>query len=277
MKMKKTTILSTYFFLVIGVLFIILPLYMTIITAFKTTAENTASFFALPQQFKFDNFKTVLEGGRYFKALLNTFYITISVIIGNIIIMPAMSYAISRSMPTSRVYRWAYYFLLLGIFIPFEVKMIPLVKQLSAFRMLNPTGLIILYIASSTCEAVFLYVGYLKSIPRDLEEAANIDGATTLQTYMNVIFPLIKPIMVTVVIRNGLWIWNDFMLPLVTLNRSWEYWTITLFQYNFRTEYSVDYSLTFATFCMSMLPILIFYIFMQKNIIGGLTSGAIKS
>ncbi|HPF88760.1 MAG TPA: ABC transporter permease subunit, partial [Candidatus Limiplasma sp.] len=132
-------------------------------------------------------------------------------------------------------------------------------------------------ISSLTCEAVFLYVGFLTSIPTDMEEAAYIDGATTAQTFVMVVLPLMQPILATVLIRNGLWIWNDFMLPLITLNRSAKYWTITLFQYNFRTEYSVDYSLTFATFCMSMLPIMVFYVFMQKNIIGGLTSGAIKS
>ncbi|MEG2315227.1 MAG: ABC transporter permease subunit, partial [Clostridia bacterium] len=103
------------------------------------------------------------------------------------------------------------------------------------------------------------------------------DGATTAQTYFKVVFPLLRPIIATVLIRDGLWIWNDFMLPLITLNRSWKYWTLTLFTYNFKTQYSIDYSLTFASFVLSMLPIMIFYVFMQKHIIGGLTSGAVKS
>lgn len=267
----------TALLLSLGVLMIVLPLYMTVITAFKTTAENTASFFALPESFYLGNFKEVLSGGGYTRAFANTVYITAGVILGNMLLMPAMSYAISRSMDSSRAYRLVYYFLLLGIFIPFEVKMMPLVKLMSWLDLLHPTGLIVLCIASSTCEAVFLYVGFLASIPQEMEEAAYIDGASTLQTYTNVVFPLLKPMMATVLIRNGLWIWNDFMLPLVTLNRSADYWTLTLFQYNFRTEYSTNYSLTFASFCMSMLPILVFYVFMQKNIIGGLTSGAVKS
>ena len=110
-----------------------------------------------------------------------------------------------------------------------------------------------------------------------MEEAAYIDGAGTFLTYRCIVFPLLKPMLATVLIRQGLWMWNDFMLPLITLNRSWKYWTLTLFQYNFQTDYAVDYSLTFATFVMSMLPILVFYCFMQKAIIGGLTSGAVKS
>ncbi len=277
MKHSKLGSTAVYGLLIAGVLLIILPLYVTVMTAFKTVAENTVSFFTLPESLNFSNFKTVLEGGKYFQALLNTVYITVLVLLGNIAFMPMMSYAISRSKATSKWYRALYVYLLLGIFIPFEVKMMPLVKQLSFMGMLNPTGLAVLCISSLTCEAVFLYVGFLSSIPTDMEEAAYIDGATTAQTFVQVVLPLMQPILATVLIRNGLWIWNDFMLPLITLNRSAKYWTITLFQYNFRTEYSVDYSLTFATFCMSMLPIMLFYVFMQKNIIGGLTSGAIKS
>ena len=277
MRLSRASKTAIYSFLILGVLMIILPLYITLMTAFKTPAENTASFFSPPQSFNLSNFAAVLEGGKYFRALGNTVYITVLVLLGNMAIMPMMSYAISRSMGRSRWYKALYFYLLMGIFIPFEVKMMPLVKQLTFMNMLHPTGLAILCISSLTCEAVFLYVGFLKSIPTDMEEAAYIDGATPAQTFVQVVLPLMRPILATVLIRNGLWIWNDFMLPLITLNRSWKNWTITLFQYNFRTEYSVDYSLTFATFCMSMLPILVFYVFMQRHIIGGLTSGAVKS
>lgn len=277
MKLSKIAKAGAYTLLILGVLMVVFPLYITVMTAFKTAAENTASFFTPPDSLNFGNFAKVLEGGKYFRALGNTVYITLLVLLGNIIIMPMLSYAISRSMGYSRWYRGMYFYLLMGIFIPFEVKMMPLVKQLTFMNMLNPTGLALLCVSSLTCEAVFLYVGFLKSIPTDMEEAACIDGATPAQTFVKVVLPLMRPILATVLIRNGLWIWNDFMLPLITLNRSWKYWTITLFQYNFRTEYSVDYSLTFATFCMSMLPILIFYTFMQRHIIGGLTSGAVKS
>jgi raffinose/stachyose/melibiose transport system permease protein len=277
MKMGRFEQILRYVLLCCGLLMILLPLYMTIITAFKSTAENTISFFAPPRSLYLGNFKGVLRRGGYLRAFANTVYITTGVIVGNLILMPALSYAISRSMRTSRIYRFIYYFILLGIFIPFEVKMMPLVKLMSWLRLLHPGGFIILCISSSTCEAVFLYVGFLHSIPADMEEAAYIDGASTFQTYTRIVFPLLQPMMVTVIIRNGLWIWNDFMLPLVTLNRSSAFWTLTLFQYNFKTEYTIDYSLSFASFCMSMIPIVAFYIVMQKHIIGGLTSGAVKS
>ena len=274
---KKQSNLITYIILIAGLLLIILPLYITLVTAFKSNEQSSVSYFTLPNPVYLDSFKEILSSERYYMALGNTVYVTAFVLIGNLIIMPPMSYALARRMLHSRIYRYMYFFLLLGIFIPFQVKMMPLVKLLSALNMMNPTGMSVLCISSSTCESVFLLVGYMSAIPRDMEEAAYIDGAGTFLTYRTIVFPLLKPMLATVLIRQGLWMWNDFMLPLITLNRSWKYWTLTLFQYNFQTDYAVDYSLTFATFVMSMLPILVFYCFMQKAIIGGLTSGAVKS
>ena len=114
------------------------------------------------------------------------------------------------------------------------------------------------------------------AIPQEMEEAAYVDGASTFQTYTKIVFPLLKPMLATVLIKMALWTWNDFMLPLVTLNRSWKYWTLTLFQYNFKTTYSFDYNLAFASFLLSMLPVMVVYVFAQKYIIQGLTTGAVK-
>lgn len=275
-KRKQNNIL-TYFILILGVLLIILPLYVTVVTALKSNEQSAQSFFSLPIPIYLESFKEVLFSEKYYRALMNTVYITAIVLFGNVLIMPAMSYAVARRMPRSRWYRYVYFFLLLGIFIPFQVKMMPLVKMLSSLDMMNPTGLAILCISSSTCESVFLFVGYMGAIPVDMEEAAQIDGASTFLTYRAIVFPLLKPMLATVLIKQGLWIWNDFMLPLITLNKSWENWTLTLFQYNFKTEYSINYSLTFATFVVSMMPLIVFYCFMQKMIIGGLTTGAVKS
>ena len=245
---KKKYNFWIYAILIVGVIIILLPLYITLVTAFKSNQQSTQSFFSLPNPIYFDSFKQILTSPKYYRAFFNTTYLTAFVLIGNMIIMPAMSYALARSMPKSKAYRWIYVFLLLGIFIPFQVKMMPLVKMMSWFKMLNPTGLAILCISSSTCESVFLLTGFMSAIPVDMEEAAWIDGASTAKTYSHIVFPLLKPMLATVLIRQGLWMWNDFMLPLVTLNRSWKYWTLTLFQYNFKTEYGIDYGLTFVTF-----------------------------
>ncbi|PNV61980.1 sugar ABC transporter permease [Clostridium sp. chh4-2] len=273
---KKTAKFAIYLFLILGLLTIMTPLYITVVTTFKTASESTKSFFTFPGSLYLDSYKEILRNPKFYYALRNTFGITITALAGNMLIMPMMSYAISRSMGTSRIYRGIYYFLLMGIFIPFQVRMMPLVKLMSALHLTNAFGVVVLYIAYATCESVFLYVGFLASIPTELEEAAYIDGASTIQSYRSVVFPLLKPMMATVLIREGLMMWNDFMMPLVMLNRNPSSWTLTIFQYNFQSEFNIDYGLTFTCFVLSSLPIIIFYIFMQKNIIGGMTSGAVK-
>lgn len=192
------------------------------------------------------------------------------------IFLPMASYAIARNL-NKKYYKFLFGYFSIGMFIPFQVIMIPLTKLMSRLHMMNQGGLILLYLTFSFIQGVFLFVGYIKTLPYDLEEAAYIDGCTVRQAYMKVILPLLRPMSATVFIINALWIWNDFMLPLLILNRSPKFWTLQLFQYNFKSQYTFDYNLAFASFLMCMLPIIVVYIFMQKHIISGLTSGAVKS
>ena len=131
--MRQSTISKTitYVILIFGVLLIVFPLYITLMTAMKTPAESAASYLSPASSLYLDNFKAILQGSDYWKALRNTVYITAFVLLGNLAVMPMLSYAVSRSMGTSRFYRYLYYYLLIGIFIPFQVKMIPIVKLLS--------------------------------------------------------------------------------------------------------------------------------------------------
>ena len=262
--------------LLIGLFLILFPLYICLITTFKTSSETAISYFTLPKSFYLGNYVEILKSEKLYYAYGNTLVITIFSLVGSLLLMPAMSFAIARGMTNSRVFRIIYYYLLIGIFIPFQVRMVPLVKLLSHIGMMNQGGLMILYIAHATCESVFLYVGYLATVGTSLEEAAYIDGANTFRIYRSIMFPLMKPIIVTVMIREGLAMWNDYLLPLVTLNRSWKMWTLTLYQNAFQSEYSVDYNQAFTCFVVASIPIVIFYLILQKEIIGGLTSGAIK-
>lgn len=275
-KKSKTTDYLIYLLLFFGALLILFPLYITISTTFKTTEESAISFFSLPKSLYLGNYREVLQDEKLYYAYQNTLLITFTTLILEFIIMPPMGYALSRSIGNSKVFRWIYYFFLLGIFLPFQVRMMPLVKLMGNLKMLSPIGLSVLYLAHATCESMFLYVGYLATVSPSLEEAAYIDGASTLQSYTKVILPLMKPILATVLIREGLAIWNDFLLPLVMLNRSQKLWTLTIYQNNFQSEFNVDYNLAFACLVLASLPIIIFYIVMQKHIIGGLTSGAVK-
>ncbi len=277
MVQKKSVNTLMYLALAVACLLIALPFYMAIIAAFKTPLENMESYFAFPKSLYLGNFIEVLTKPGYFRAVFNTFYITVLGILGMIVILPMASYPIARKMGANRGYRILYFFMLIGIFVPFQVKMMPLVKLAGSMNLMNVNGIVLLYLAGSVCEGIFLYVGYIQAIPADMEEAAYIDGASTLRTYLSVVLPLIKPMIATVAIKDALWLWNDFMLPLLILNKSTEAWTLTLFQYNFKTTFSSDPTLIMTSFLLSMLPVFIAYIFAQRHIIGGLMTGGVKA
>ena len=265
-----------YLILTLGALLILFPMYITITTTFKTPAESAVSFFTLPKSLYLGNYATVLQDEKLYYAYGNTLLITVVSLLGEMLILPPMGFALSRGMKQNRFFKGLYFFFLLGIFLPWQVRMMPVVKLMGWLGLLSPLGITLLYIAHATCESMFLYVGYLATVSDSIEEAAYIDGASTFQIYTRVILPLMTPILSTVLIREGLAIWNDFQMPLITLNRSSKLWTLTIYLNNFQSELSVDYNLSFACLMLTCLPIVIFYIIMQKQIMGGLTSGAVK-
>ena len=265
-----------YLILTLGALLILFPMYITITTTFKTPAESAVSFFTLPKSLYLGNYATVLQDEKLYYAYGNTLLITVVSLLGEMLILPPMGFALSRGMKQNRFFKGLYFFFLLGIFLPWQVRMMPVVKLMGWLGLLSPMGITLLYVAHATCESMFLYVGYLATVSDSIEEAAYIDGASTFQIYTRVILPLMTPILSTVLIREGLAIWNDFQMPLITLNRSSKLWTLTIYLNNFQSELSVDYNLSFACLMLTCLPIVIFYIIMQKQIMGGLTSGAVK-
>ena len=152
---------------------------------------------------------------------------------------------------------------------------ISLVKQTAIMGLDNRLGVIILYLVFYMPMNVMLYSGYLKNVPLAMEEAANIDGASTWKTYWTIIFPMMKPMHATVAVLTALGTWNDVMTPLVIMSSS-EDTTLPLAQLNFQTQFGTNYNLAFASYLLALIPILIFYIFCQKQIIGGIANGAVK-
>lgn len=265
-----------YTILITGMILIFLPLALVFITAFKSNLQIAENWFRMPNPVYLENFKTLFAKDELKYAFVNSIFIAAIFLGISTVSLPLTAYGVSRTMAGNRFLRYFYYFLIIGLFVPFQAKMIPLIMIASKLGMMNVPGIIILYIAGSTCEGVFLCAGYLQSIPPDMEEAAYIDGAGFFRTYHQVILPLMKPILATVAIQNALWVWNDFQLPLLVLNKSPKFWTLILYVYNFKTAYQTDFGLIFASFLISMLPIMVFYAIMQKQIIGGLTAGAVK-
>ena len=276
--MKKRNILHAliYTVLTLGALLVFFPFYLTVVSSLKDMSDIFSNFFGLPRHIVFDNFAYVLQRPDYFIALKNSAIITGVAIVAMVFFLPMFAYAISRRRFTSRFYSFLYFFMVAGIFIPFQVKMLPMVKLMSNIGLLNRTGAILFYIANSTCEGIFLLVGYLASMPIDLEEAAYIDGATTNQVFYKIVRPIMKPIISTVVIKNSLWIWNDYFMPSLVLNQSNLNRTLTLYQYSFRTENSTNFTIVFAVMLLSILPIFIVYCLFQKQIVSGMMEGAVK-
>ena len=257
-----------------GIILIIFPMYVTIVTAFKTPQESGSSFFALPSSFFLGNFISVINKSYYFRYILNTAVILLCSVIVELLIVPMAAYSIQRN--NRKYYRFIYIFIVCGLFVPFQVRMVSLVQMMSQLHLMSKLGMVFLYLAATTPPGVFLITGYLKSVPEQIEEAAYMDGSSYGATYFKVVFPLLKPILSTLLIKDSMFIWNDFQLPLIILNGSTKSWTLQLFQYNFKSQYSFDYNLAFASFIMTMLPILILYILIQKNIVAGLSAGAVK-
>lgn len=261
--------------LLCGLVLILFPLFLVVINSFKSLEEAGKNFFALPSRLNFDNYKELFTNSNYWVFLRNSFKIAVVSVCIILILVPSVSYAIARNFE-KRYYKAIYYYLLMGLFIPSQVILLPVTKMMAKLNLMNHTGLILLYSAFSLTQGVFLFVNYMRGLPYDIEESAQIDGCSVFQTYTRVVLPLVKPMISTLLIMDTLWIWNDFMLPLLILNRSQDIWTLPLFQYNFKTEYSFNYTMAFTAYLLAMLPMLIVYCFCQKYIIKGLTAGAVK-
>ena len=264
--------------LLLGLFTVLFPLYMTVVIAFKQPSEMTNDIIGLlsfPKSWSFDNFAEAMRVTDFWRSLFNSFLITAVTMACSIIIHSLMGYAVARNMGTSKFYRFSYFYVVSGMFVPFAILMMPLVKQTAQLHIDNMFGVIVLYVVFYMPMNVLLYAGYLKNIPIALEEAAHVDGASTWTTYWKIIFPLMWPMHATVAVLTALGTWNDVMTPLVIMSGSGVN-TLPLAQLNFQTQFGTNYNLAFASYLLALLPMLIFYLVAQKQIINGVTNGAVK-
>jgi raffinose/stachyose/melibiose transport system permease protein len=251
---------------------------MAIIIAFKQPSEMTNDVkgaLSFPSHWSLSNFAEAMEVTNFWHSLANSVIITLVTIVLAILIHSMTGYAIGRNMGKSKPFRFMYFYVVSGMFVPFSILMMPLVKQTANMGLSNKLGVILLYLVFYMPMNVMLYSGYLKNIPLSMEEAAEIDGASTWKTYWTVIFPMMKPMHATVAILTALGTWNDVMTPLVILEDT-EDTTLPLAQLNFQTQFGANYNLAFASYLLALIPLLIFYVICQKQIIGGVANGAVK-
>ena len=263
--------------LILGLVTVIFPLYMTLMIALKQPSEMTNSIsgiLSLPSTLSFANFAEAMRVTDFWRSLTNSALITLLTVGISILLHSLIGYAIGRNM-SKKGYKLAYLYIVSGMFVPFAILMMPLVKQTAQMGLDNIVGVILLYVVFYMPMNVLLYSGYPKNIPIALEEAATVDGASTWKTYWKIIFPLMKPMHATVAVLTALGTWNDVMTPLVIMSGS-EMNTLPLAQLNFQTQFGTNFNLAFASYLLALLPILIFYLFCQKWILNGVVNGAVK-
>ncbi len=264
--------------LFLGCLTILFPLYMTIIIAFKNPSEMTndvAGALAFPSSWKLDNFKEAMEVTNFWHTLGNSLLITIATIVLARLIHSLAGYVIGRNMARKKGYRFIYFYIVSGMFVPFAILMMPLVKETAILGLDNRLGVILLYLVFYMPINVMLYSGYLKNIPLAMEEAAEIDGASAWKTYWTVIFPMMKPMHATVAVLTALGTWNEVMTPMVIMSGT-KGTTLPMAHLNFQTQVGTNYNLAFASYLLALIPILIFYVICQKQILNGVANGAVK-
>jgi raffinose/stachyose/melibiose transport system permease protein len=252
----------------------LLPFWVALLMAFKTPKETFDSFYGLPQVLRLDNFVAVWDMSRYPASFLNSLVVTV-VSTGLIVAVSAMAgYSVARRR--TRFYQFVFVLFLAGMMVPFQVTMLPLYKLGKALHFIdNLLGLVLIYGGAGVQMGILFYAGFIRAIPREIEEAATIDGCSTPGILFRIIVPLLKPVTATVAVLNILYIWNDFLLPLLFLQKQ-TVRTIPLQQYFFFGQYSSDLNLAFAYAILGMVPIVVFFLAMQKFIVKGIADGAVK-
>ncbi|UII54278.1 carbohydrate ABC transporter permease [Cytobacillus spongiae] len=249
------------------------PFYLMIVNSFKTKKEIFSDTLRLPETFNLENYRTAFEQLDFMKTFFNSILITVISVAVIIFFSSMAAYALSRAK--GKVSTVLFFVFVAAMLVPFQSVMIPLISIFGQAEMLNRAGLIFMYLGFGSSLSIFLYHGTLNSIPKSLDEAAIIDGANKFQVFWYIIFPMLKPITVTVAILNTIWIWNDYLLPSLVVNQEGMQ-TIPLKMFFFFGEYTKQWHLALAGLTIAILPVIIFYFFAQRQIIKGVSEGAVK-
>jgi raffinose/stachyose/melibiose transport system permease protein len=277
MDFSKRYSLNLLFLEVIGILIAVLfliPFYFVIVNSLKSFAEILINSSSLPNKLYFGNYSKVWTIMRFPRAFLNSLLITVFSNVGLILISSLAAYRMVR-FPT-KFNQILFAAFVAAMVIPFQSIMIPLVRVADKAGLMDSIpGLVVCYFGFGVMLNVFLYHGFVKSIPKEIEESAVVDGSNPYGVFVRIVFPLLKPMSITIIILNSLWIWNDFLLPSLILN-SPELRTIPLSTFSFFGQYTKQWDLALAALVLGVTPIIIFFLALQKHIIEGITAGSVK-
>ncbi|MBQ8591140.1 MAG: carbohydrate ABC transporter permease [Lachnospiraceae bacterium] len=276
-KKKMIDAISIVFLLAVAVV-ILYPLFFIVNNSFKGKFFISSDPFGLPTAETFvgiTNYENGLMKTGLFSAIGWSFFITILSVILIIVFTSMTAYYIVRVK--SKITSLLYYMFAFSMIVPFQMVMFTMADLANIFHLKNPIGMCVLYLGFGAGLAVFMFSGFVKSVPIEIEEAAMIDGCNPLQTYFGVVFPILKPTAITVAILQAMWIWNDFLLPYLVIGIGTQYRTIpVVVQMLVGSNGNKDLGALMAMLVLSIIPIVIFYLTCQKYIIEGVVAGAVK-
>ena len=267
----------TVLFSVLAVLYIY-PVFMILINSFKVeTAISTSTVFQLPTAETFAgaaNFVAAVVSQGFLQSFFYTLFITLSSVALILLCCSMCAWYITRiNGPVSKA---IYYLCVFSMVVPFQMVMFTLAQTTDSLNLNTPYNICIIYLGFGAGLAVFMFCGFVKSIPLEIEEAATIDGCNPLQTYGLIVLPILKPTLISVAILQAMWVWNDYLLPTLVLDIR-KYRTISMLIQYFRGSYGrVEMGPMMACILLTILPIIVFYLFCQKYIIEGVVAGAVK-
>lgn len=260
--------------LALGVFICWFPLLMALMNSFKTNRELFTNIITLPSSLKMDNYIRTWEKMHYLRSFCNTAFLAVLAVILIVVFAAMAGWKLCRVK--TRLSSFLFALFVFSMLIPFSSIMIPLYRMILTLGIKNSlAGLAFVYAGMSVSMTIFLYHGFVKSVPYELEEAALIDGCGDIKRFVLIVFPLLRPITFTIIITNVLWIWNDFLLPLIVIGRQQQY-TLLLSTNTLFGQYSSDWTAILAALILSALPMILFYSIFQKNIIKGIADGALK-
>lgn len=277
---KKNTFLNIIFAILVAIVAIIYmyPIIMILLNSFKTeSAISTNTVFELPNAKSFiglQNFVTAITKQGFLQSFFYSVFITVTSLIAILICCSMCAYFITRIR--SKVSSVLYYLFVFSMVVPFQMVMFTLAQTADTLKLNTPYNIFVIYLGFGAGLAVFMFAGFMKSVPIEVEEAAMIDGCNPLQTFFLIVLPILKPTIVSVGILEAMWLWNDYLLPTLVLDIK-KYRTIPMLIQYFRGSFGkVEMGPMMASIVLTVLPIVVVYIFAQKYIIKGMTSGAVK-
>jgi raffinose/stachyose/melibiose transport system permease protein len=266
---KRTTFISG---LVLSIAYVV-PFLLVFLNAFKPKIDILMNPLAWPKTFTMDNFTQALEKMDYFRSLTNSVIITVFAVSGLIIFSSMFAYYLARNK--NKFTKTTFLILVASMIVPFQALMIPFMSIFAQFVAINNrAALIFFYQGFGIALSTFLYHGFISKIPTDLDEAAAMDGASDMTIFWRIVFPMLRPVTATVAIVNALWIWNDFLLPRLVLTQETQ--TLPLSTYAFYGQYSTEYGQAMAGLLLAVVPIIAFYLVLQKQFISGISQGSVK-